>query len=117
MMERQGVYWEPGDNTRIAGKMQYHYRLAFDGEGVPMFYVFSTCKHFIRTIPVLVYDERHVEDVNSSQEDHIYDECRYVMMERPISPRGSRKKELPLEDPLDLSKEERQQDRYQFYRL
>ena len=117
MMERQGVYWEPGDNTRIAGKMQYHYRLAFDGEGVPMFYVFSTCKHFIRTIPVLVYDERHVEDVNSSQEDHIYDECRYVMMERPISPRGSRKKELPLEDPLDLSKEERQQDRYHFYRL
>lgn len=117
MMERRGVYWEPGDNTRIAGKMQYHYRLAFDDEGVPMFYVFSTCKNFIRTIPVLVYDERHVEDVNSSQEDHIYDECRYVMMERPISPRENRKKQLPQEDPLDLFKEERTHSKYQFYRL
>lgn len=50
MMERQGVYWEPGDNTRIAGKMQYHYRLAFDKEGIPMFYTFSTCKHFILSL-------------------------------------------------------------------
>ena len=25
--------WRPGDHTRIAGKMQLHYRLAFDAEG------------------------------------------------------------------------------------
>ena len=28
MMERQGVYFSPADNTRLAGKMQFHYRLA-----------------------------------------------------------------------------------------
>lgn len=68
-----------------------------------MFQVFNTCKHFLRTIPNLVYDTANVEDVDSSQEDHIYDECRYVLMENPISPR-KRAEVLPLrEDPLDLA--------------
>ena len=48
--------------------------------------MFNTCKHFIRTIPNLVYDESNVEDIDTRQEDHIYDECRYVLMENPISP-------------------------------
>ena len=88
MMERGPyfLHWVPGDHTRLAGKMQFHYRLAFDGEGRPMFQVFSTCRHFIRTLPNLVYDESNVEDIDTRQEDHIYDECRYVLMENPISP-------------------------------
>lgn len=107
MMERQGVYWSPGDNTRLAGKMQYHYRLAFDENGRSMFYVFDTCKDFIRTIPALVYDERKVEDIDTTQEDHIYDECRYVLMEHPIAPRKNIIREIPQEDPLNLYKENR----------
>ena len=27
-----------------------------------------------------------MEDIDTRQEDHIYDECRYVLMENPISP-------------------------------
>lgn len=106
MMERSPnfVYWSGGDNTRIAGKMQFHYRLAFDTEGIPMFQVFHTCKHFIRTIPALVYDDKHVEDINTDQEDHIYDECRYVLMENPISPRKHEEPKPVLDDPLDLNK-------------
>ena len=104
MMERSPNYivWDKGDNTRIAGKMQYHYRLAFDDDGNPMFQVFNTCKHFIRTIPSLVYDDKHVEDINTEQEDHIYDECRYVLMERPISPRKRVEKPIIYDDPLSL---------------
>ncbi len=109
MMEREGVYWTPGDNTRLAGKMQYHYRLAFDEEGRAMFYVFNTCKDFIRTIPALVYDERRVEDIDTTQEDHIYDECRYVLMEHPIAPRRNIAEEIPQEDPLDLYANKRRQ--------
>ena len=102
-----------GDNTRLAGKMQYHYRFAFDKEGYAMFYVFNTCKHFIRTIPNLVYDDVKVEDINTAQEDHIYDECRYVFMEHPINPRRSVLQAPSLEDPLDQRKEEIQY----FYRV
>ncbi len=87
MFEREGVFFEKGDNARIAGKMQLHYRLRFDGEGLPMMYVFNTCKPFIRTIPSLVYDRINAEDIDSSQEDHDYDACRYFLMTNPINPR------------------------------
>lgn len=70
MMEREGVYFEPGDHTRIAGKMQCHYRLAFNEKGIPKFYVFTNCKHFRRTIPLLLYDEKKVEDIDTDMEDH-----------------------------------------------
>lgn len=102
-MEKERVYWEPGDNARIAGKMQYHYRFAFDEKGRSMLYVFDTCKEFIRTIPALVYDEKHVEDIDTDTEDHIYDECRYVLMANPIGPRKNTvQKDRYGEDPLDL---------------
>ena len=88
------IFWAPGDHTRLAGKMQFHYRLAFQ--------VFDTCKHFIRTIPNLVYDESNVEDIDTTQEDHIYDECRYVLMENPISPRKTESVPMLKDDPLDM---------------
>ena len=105
MMERSPnfLHWYPGDNTRLAGKMQFHYRLAFDKEGRPMLQVFKTCRHFLRTIPNLVYDGANVEDVNTAQEDHIYDECRYVLMESPISPRKQAAPPPRRDDPLELS--------------
>lgn len=117
MMERCGVYFQGADNTRLAGKMQFHYRLAFDENGIPMFYVFRSCKEFIRTIPSLVYDDVHVEDIDTEQEDHIYDECRYVMMEHPINPRKNVLQSPPMEDPLNLFEDEKKSDRYYFYRM
>ena len=102
MMARRGVYWEAADNTRLAGKMQLHYRLAFDRRGVPMLYVFKDCKQFIRTFPSLVYDEHNPEDVDTAQEDHIYDMVRYVCMEHRISPPKKPARPAPGFDPLDL---------------
>ena len=89
--KRQGVFFEPGDNARIPGWMQCHYRLAFDENGYPMMYVFSTCKAFIRTIPLLCYSPSptHPEDLDTSMEDHVADEWRYFLMTRPIGPRVS----------------------------
>ena len=115
LMERQRVYFERGDHARIDGKMQVHHRLAFDEEGIPMLYVFNTCKHFIRTVPNLVYDEKNVEDINTEGEDHIYDELRYVCMKNPIAPRRNKAPALVVYDPLDLGQDQ-QYDRYDFYR-
>lgn len=106
--------WSGGDNTRIAGKMQYHYRFAFDKEGYPMFYCFNTCRHFIRTIPALVYDDNKVEDINTAQEDHIYDECRYVLMENPITAPKERGT-LPCgDDPLE---QREKKSNYSFFNI
>lgn len=101
LMERQGVFWDKGDHDRMAGLMQLHHRLAFDDNGVPMLYVFSTCKHFIRTFPNLVYDETDVEDVDTDGEDHIYDECRYICMENPISAPPPSRRRVMVWDPLN----------------
>ena len=89
MMEAEGVYFDKGKNDRISGKMQLHYRLAFDRNGFPMMYVFNTCRQFIRTLPNLVYDTVHVEDIDTSQEDHDYDACRYFLQENPIKARDN----------------------------
>lgn len=117
MMARNPYYitFEPGDNTRLAGKMQFHYRLAFDEGGEPMFQTFTTCPHFIRTIPALVYDPRRVEDIDTDGEDHIYDELRYLLMLHPISPRQVQTKRPVDKDPLDLHT--KGQDKYRFYRI
>lgn len=114
MMQACGVYFQPGNHARMDGKMQLHNRLAFDDNGIPMLYVFSTCSNFIRTIPALVYDQRNVEDIDTDGEDHIYDECRYVLMEHPIAPPERKERQLAVYDPL--ATEETVYDRYDFYR-
>ncbi len=116
LMERERVYFERGDHARIDGKMQVHHRLAFDEAGVPMLYVFSTCKHFIRTLPALVYDEKDVEDIDTDGEDHIYDELRYVCMRNPIAPPQRKTPVKVGYDPLDLWQDRQQYDRYDFFR-
>lgn len=100
LFEKFGIYFEKGDNSRISGKMQCHYRLRFDDNGIPMFYVFSTCKNFLRTVPSLVYSQRDTEDVDTTGEDHIYDEWRYVCMLNPIAPPKVPEKVLVPWDPL-----------------
>ena len=104
------VYFTPGDNKRIPGWMQMHYRFAFDENGFPMMYVFSNCKAFIRTIPLLQYDEHKVEDLDTEGEDHVADEVRYFCMSRPIKPREAVKpdkyNETPLAMFLDIPKED-----------
>ena len=81
-----GVFFSPGDNKRIPGWMQCHYRLQFDAQGYPRCYIFDTCKGFLRTVPALQFDETKQEDLGTEQEDHIADEWRYLCMARPVSP-------------------------------
>lgn len=116
LMERQRVFFDRGDNARIDGKMQVHHRLAFDDDGRPLLYVFDTCKHFIRTVPNLVYDETNVEDVDTDGEDHAYDMLRYVCMRNPIAPRIEKRAEPRPYDPLDIWGTNEGYDPYEFYR-
>ncbi len=84
--DRNFVYFQPGDNKRIPGWMQCHYRMAFDEEGKPMVYFFNTCTHAIRTLPLLNYSTSSPEDLDTTQEDHFADSFRYFCMSRPIRP-------------------------------
>ena len=100
-MAREGIHFEPGDNDRLAGKMQLHKRLAMDAGGVPGMYIFKSCRDWIRTVPTLPYDDKRVEDVDTDAEDHVYDETRYMLMARPMRAEEPRKPEKPKVDPLN----------------
>lgn len=99
---KHGIYFNRGDNKRLPGWMQVHYRLSFDSEGIPMMYVFNTCKGFIRTFPELSFSSTNPEDLDTTGEDHIADEVRYMCMARPIAPVLREKKSALADDPLDL---------------
>ena len=98
--QKCGVYFTPGDHRRIPGWMQCHYRLAFDENGIPMMYVFRSCEAFIRTVPLMVFDKTHVEDLDTSLEDHVCDEWRYLCMARPLRPVETAEVKQPVISPL-----------------
>lgn len=100
MAVAQGVYFIKGDNKRVPGWNQVHYRFDFDDNGYPQMYIFDTCKDFIRTIPLLMYDEHKVEDLDTEGEDHIADETRYMCMQRPIKPAKAKEKDPYFETSL-----------------
>lgn len=99
--EKQHLWFEKGINDRIPGWMQLHERLKFDENGKAMLYIFENCKDTIRTIPLMMFDEHKVEDLDTDLEDHILDSIRYFCMARPIAPRKIEIKEKPLHDPLN----------------
>jgi len=97
---RYGIYFTPGDNRRIPGWMQVHYRLRFDENGYPGMYIFEGCKAFIRTMPLMQYSAANPEDLDTTLEDHCPDEVRYLCMSRPLVPPAPRQEGIPAVDPL-----------------
>ena len=83
---RHGISFVPGENQRIPGWMQCHYRLQFDEQGYPRMYVFDNCAAFLRTVPLMQFSKSCPEDLDTSMEDHVCDEWRYACMSRPVTP-------------------------------
>ena len=109
---RYGIYFTPGDNQRIPGWMQVHYRLQFDENGYARMYVFNNCKAFIRTMPLMMYSDTHPEDLDTKLEDHCPDEVRYMCMSRPVKPIMQEEKKPILSDPLDQFTEKQHRNGY-----
>lgn len=87
--EKYRVYFSPGDHKRIPGWMQCHYRLQFDRNGLPMMYVFETCTAFLRTVPLMMYDECKPEDLDTELEDHCLTGDTLVLTENGYKPIAS----------------------------
>ena len=109
---KYGIYFTPGDNNRIPGWMQVHYRLQFDENGYARMYVFNNCKAFIRTMPLMMYSETHPEDLDTKLEDHCPDEVRYMCMSRPISPIIPVEPKSIVSDPLNQFTDKQRRNGY-----
>lgn len=103
---KYGVYFQEGDNSRIAGWDQVRYRMQFNEYGQPRLQIFTNCKDSIRTIPLMEHDEHIVDDMNSKLEDHACDEIRYMCMLRKCAPLVPEPEYNPLYgiDPLNQFK-------------
>ena len=110
---KYGIYFTPGDNQRIPGWMQVHYRLQFDENGYARMYVFNNCKAFIRTMPLMMYSETHPEDLDTKLEDHCPDEVRYMCMSRPITPIIPVEPKPIISDPLNQFTDKQRRNGYQ----
>lgn len=85
-MARVGVRWERADKSpgsRVNGLERIRKYLAASLKSPmedPGLFVFDTCRHFIRTVPVLPRDEKKWDDIDTHAEDHVFDECRYRVL-------------------------------------
>lgn len=95
-MMAEGVFFMKADNDRRQGKLQVHKRLRLEEEidiktgevkESPSLLVFNNLKHFWRCMQEMREDPKNPDDVDTDQEDHIYDEFRYACMTKPVKPR------------------------------
>ena len=77
-MEQEGLYWARAANERAAGATLLYSRI-----NSGLFYVFPTCKDFIRTLPTMVSDDKKPEEYKKEGQDHCVDSVRYAVMSRP----------------------------------
>jgi hypothetical protein len=79
---KHGLILIKADSNRVLKIRAFRERLRVREDGKPGLIVTENCKHFIRTIPNLVTDERHFEDIDTKSEDHVYDEACHICMFR-----------------------------------
>jgi hypothetical protein len=65
---------------------------------------------------LLQYDEHKPEDIDTKQEDHVADECRYMCMANPMKPVAVKERKPTVYDPLSNDDDGISRDRYAFYR-
>lgn len=93
---KNGVPLEKADISRIVGWQRFKEYLEDAPDGKPWLQVFSTCVDTTRTIPMMIYDDRNVEDLDGSLEDHPADETRYSLMSRPLKSKAAQKEESTI---------------------
>jgi phage terminase large subunit len=79
-----GVYVEKADISRLVGWNRVREYLADASDSIPHVQIFETCKNLVRTIPLMIYDDRKTEDMSDGTEDHAVDSFRYGLMSRPL---------------------------------
>lgn len=72
------------DKDRVNGWQRLRHWLGTSPDGTPWLQSSPACGYFNRTMPSLVSDSHHPEDVDSDGEDHAADEARYFVMSRPM---------------------------------
>lgn len=88
-MAAEKCKWVPADKrpgSRVAGWQAIRDRFKDSARPIieaPGLIIFDTCRQFWRTVPVLPRDDKRIDDVDTTTEDHIGDLLRYRVMNVP----------------------------------
>jgi len=91
VFSQYGINLSRGDPSRELKIRQFRERLkvVVDEKGVqvapPMMLISEADDNFWRTVPNLVMDTTNPEDIDTSGEDHIFDELCHICMARPMA--------------------------------
>lgn len=83
LMADEGIKWERSDKSpgsRVHGAqriLEMLHATAEQDPEKPHLYIFDTCKYLIRFLPQLQRDEKQLDAVAKSPDDHLYDVLRY----------------------------------------
>lgn len=84
LMRREGVTWEKSDKSpgsRVNGLQLMRDAMLNSKTGDrPGIYIMDHCSAFLKTVPILPRDEEKLDDVDTTAEDHVYDEARYRLL-------------------------------------
>jgi len=103
---RHGVNLDvPSSKNRIMGWDIVHQYLRWDEKTEPKLKIFKNCVNIIRTLPMLIHDQRNPEDVDIRGEDDAEDDLRYFLQTlrehktpRPLTPVQKRIVEIRMLD-------------------
>lgn len=95
IFEKEGVYFAKADKRRQPGHLQFRERLVGKNDK-PMIYWFEPCEDELETIMNLQHD-MHDPNECTQNDDHVYEQTRYMCMSRPWV-KDIPQKEIPLEE-------------------
>lgn len=76
--------------ARLNRKAMLHRYLADSPDGRPYLLVHPSCRDFITAVPELQYDERNVEDIDTTGNDHSYDSATLGLVTLGYAPQNSK---------------------------
>lgn len=106
IFESHGVALTKASNARVQGWMDLKDQMAMREDGRPGLLIFSTCINLIRTLPLLLHDEKNPDDVAKEPHEatHGADALRYLVSGQPgksAPPYEKDEDETDFEEELD----------------
>ena len=95
-MRKKGIDFVPSDRTPGSRKQGFELIRTMLKNGLqfpiesPTILIFDNCLQTIRTFPVLPRDKKTGDDVDTTAEDHIYDDMRYMVLSQKQPARAVR---------------------------
>lgn len=112
VFSRYGIHLIKGDSTRHLKIRQFRERIRLrSDDGLPMLVAYKEqCPDFFRTVSNLIMDEHDIEDVDTTGEDHVYDEACHICMARPLSLEMPKKRKSEWDRRIDELESPQSQD-------